>query len=562
MEQGYTVAAMMNRFRNEKPTSREERERKAQQEGNRKMVWETDNRNINESPGGNADPAPRSLSVNPTSQSTFPNSALRSVRQPNDYLSNIDSSLYLDRKLGDTYGLDDHIATEIRLLQQEAENQDRATSARLNLGSYEPTRSLDVGRSASPVFRFTGRDSNDLGLGNRSARSSRNDTVRDSQPNVGLSDSTGDFLRKYNIGSPYTDGERGGMVGASIGDGTLGGTLGMGAGTNTGRRGGGGGGGGGSLRTSGAGGYGTGIGRTLGAAGDISPLRLSRTSLPADSGDNYLRSSVETLGSTGFRGLLVPRLKLDGQKEKEETAPDDDKEDLEKATAKIAELLRSLGESHPPKNSYFPEGVDETIPQITNKVQSQITEFAMLFGDKHLQEDEAEKARKERDELMREEGRKAERERRLMDLDLPETHPLEYLGVWDGAYQQQQQQQRLSGPHTAPYFANAAAKDEKDLLAAKEEERGAAALRLSDDSVGGESIGSPFPHFANKIGDGKEPKNEIGKEGFSVEASDFKASAGWRGGSGSAHDPAHRTARHALGIVIIFSKISFYCYIP
>ena len=46
------------------------------------------------------------------------------------------------------------------------------------------------------------------------------------------------------------------------------------------------------------------------------------------------------------------------------------------------------------KSGYLPEGVDETIPQITNKLNADMMQFKQLFDSKYSAEEELEKERK------------------------------------------------------------------------------------------------------------------------------------------------------------------------
>mmetsp|Transcript_25439 Transcript_25439/g.42649 ORF Transcript_25439/g.42649 Transcript_25439/m.42649 type:complete len:568 (-) Transcript_25439:309-2012(-) len=399
-----SAAAMIRRFREGKPTSREDR-LKARQEGGaaggtaNKMWWQDEN----------LDHEPRSLDVKPASQAPKPHPALRNQREPEDYMAGGHgraggTGFYQDRKLGETIGVDDLIEDEIRLLEREVLENDRKTSARLDLGSYDPTRSVDLNmrksneRAASPHYRFTGATGT-AGAGVRVG------AMAGGGFDPRLSDS-GDLLRKYNIGnySPAPPARAGGGM--------------MGSGSYNNRF---------PPITGGA-------ATSRGGGGGISPLRLSRTRLSADSdaAADLLRSSVETLGSTGFKGLLKSNLKLDGKKDDEEEKDKRNAADLQK---NLEEMLKAIQANHPPRNPYFPDGCEETISQITNKVQSDIIEFQTLFGDKFLQEDDSAKAQKDRDEEMKEAGRNEYRQQQLLALDLPASHPLEFLGVWDGQQQ-------------------------------------------------------------------------------------------------------------------------------
>lgn len=417
---------------------------------------------------------PRALAVGPTGQPSRPSSALRNVREPADYMASPANSLYQNRKLGASLGVDDMIANEIRQLQAQMEEQERATDKRLNLGSFEPTRSLDRSFDGGPTYRFNARDSADS-LPRRSASPSLRRSAQQPRRHDGLSDSTGEFLRKYNVGSFGADAWSSGAY-----------------------------------------------------RGDISPLRLS--------GD-VLRSSVETLGSTGFKGLLVPHLKLDGKKEEKPAVVEEPvKSDAELAemNRQLEELLKSMNANHPPRNEYFPEGVAESILQITNRVQADMMDFKSLFGDKHQREDDEEAALKERDEKMKEEGRKQAREKQLLDFDPPVTHPLEYFGVWDGrsygavdhkldhfpypVHQQQPvavytAQTTAAKPTLLPAGAG-------NLGGTAQQQIDLANLRLSDDS--GVGPDSPFAHYDSTVlsPEGVQGSatgaNSKPKEGFAV----------------------------------------------
>lgn len=138
---------------------------------------------------------------------------------------------------------------------------------------------------------------------------------------------------------------------------------------------------------------------------------------------SFLNQSVETLGSTGFKGLLVPELKLDGKNNQPKNGDEDNMKNL---NVNLDELLKSLNEGKK-QASYLPDGIEETIPQITNKLTTQMMEFQNLFGNKFKEEDELEKEAKIRDNNMKEEGRKEERAKKLLDIDLPIEQPLEYF---------------------------------------------------------------------------------------------------------------------------------------
>eukprot|EP01032_Pedospumella_encystans_P023756 gene23756-26885_t len=100
-----SAAAMIQRFRNAKPTSREDREKQKEASGVNKLWYESGDQDEVE--------RPRALVVGPTGQPLRPSSALRNAREPNDYMAGPSNSLYQNRKLGASVGLDDMISNEI-----------------------------------------------------------------------------------------------------------------------------------------------------------------------------------------------------------------------------------------------------------------------------------------------------------------------------------------------------------------------------------------------------------------------------------------------------------------
>jgi hypothetical protein len=142
-----------------------------------------------------------------------------------------------------------------------------------------------------------------------------------------------------------------------------------------------------------------------------------RDSMRLSGASDYLRSSVETLGSTGFRALLDPSLRLGGRDEKSDNKPSsvlDTKPssssgnqlsqlngNLNDVYSNLDDLMKSLGIhglSHPTGNG---EGVKsgndaesgdgkrsnpgdadylpESISHITNKLQNDMSEFRALY---------------------------------------------------------------------------------------------------------------------------------------------------------------------------------------
>ena len=141
-----------------------------------------------------------------------------------------------------------------------------------------------------------------------------------------------------------------------------------------------------------------------GTRGDpLADLRLS--------GD-YFKSSVDTLGSTGFKALLYPEMKLDG---KDVTRNDDAQKDgfgynvsvpdggtIVDIHASMQEMLKAIAK----------EGVDgagaggnlhavSSISEITTNLNSDMHSILNHLSEKQIQEEAEEKERKARDEKMR-----------------------------------------------------------------------------------------------------------------------------------------------------------------
>ena len=142
---------------------------------------------------------------------------------------------------------------------------------------------------------------------------------------------------------------------------------------------------------------------------DASDVRLS---------ESFMRSSVETLGSSGFRTLLAPELKLDG---KEDGVKKSDAGELDAMKSKLDGLMKSLGEA---------AGVNinneggHNILEVAMRLQADMKVFPVLcyfhfrvlthdnafqthlahFNEKYETEQALEKELKQRDERMKEEG--------------------------------------------------------------------------------------------------------------------------------------------------------------
>lgn len=360
---GLSAAELIQRFKQGKPTSREERQQQRQSVGKSRMWWEED---------GGSDSARKSADL--PGRSTTPLSARGGVRrdveletieeprrpylkppmvQPSRRSVTESQELFrTDTNMGNSMDVDYLIEKEIRNLEKDIQRKERDTMKRLNMGSFTPhqglNRSMENGLTVGTSFP--------------SSNSRYRPTLRD----------------------------QGGLLG--IGEGRPEDLLGR---------------------------------------------------------SDVFRSSGDTLGSTGMLGLLRSELKLDGKKDTKEEKDDDADTDGKdggskpKSSAKPSEdvqidldaLMKSLREFMPEeKPSYLPDGVDETIPQITNRLHCQMMEFMSLYNGAMVREKEREDEQKKRDEQMKEEGRRLERERRLLELDIPPfQHPLDYVNDGDSA---------------------------------------------------------------------------------------------------------------------------------
>ena len=219
-------ADLIKRFRENKPTSREER---IKDNNKIQLIFDNDysnntnskvdSSNVNSS-NDHDDQVPRSLLVGPSILPSKPHDNLRNIRQTNNnnYMINennrsIDSyvdSVFKDRKLGETNNLDDLIEKEILQLKREVEDKDRQITAKLNLSSYD-NKYNNKSKNNNEV-RFTlSNEYNDshLSLSPKSYRMMNNrdkerkkndysniDMLRMSNNEDSLLDST-EFLRKY-----------------------------------------------------------------------------------------------------------------------------------------------------------------------------------------------------------------------------------------------------------------------------------------------------------------------------------------------------------------------------
>lgn len=121
--------------------------------------------------------------------------------------------------------------------------------------------------------------------------------------------------------------------------------------------------------------------------------------------------SLESLGFS-LKGLLFPELQLDGREEspQEESAPSGQVADIQ---TNLEELLKSLAVD---KELRTEDGHLATIPQVFNKLNTDMMTFISRYTEKYAEEEAAAAERKAHDDLMREEGRREERERLLKEM--------------------------------------------------------------------------------------------------------------------------------------------------
>ena len=307
---GSSIADMIKRFREAKPTSRGERE-EMKKNGNLSQLWWE-----REMPDENQD-IPRNLAVGPQAKSMKPQRSseiLQPYNKPDDYITRNNPSDLLRgsirSSLDQSFNLENLIEKEIKSLANEMKTKAKDISNRFSLESYNPdytNRNQQFSSETSPT--------------------------------------------RYRIGNKSTEFQ--------------------------------------------------------------------------DPKISFLNQPIETLGSTGIKGLLVPDLKLDGKSTQQQTT--DDKNSMKDLNVNLDELLDSLNEGKK-QASYLPDGIEETIPQVTIKLHNQMLEFQNMFGNKYKEEDELQKEAKKRDETMKEEGRKEERTKKLLEIDPPsDQHPLEYF---------------------------------------------------------------------------------------------------------------------------------------
>jgi hypothetical protein len=119
--------------------------------------------------------------------------------------------------------------------------------------------------------------------------------------------------------------------------------------------------------------------------------------------NSSLRNSVDTLGSTGYKALLMGNLKLDYASlmddildDKKENNPDNNNGpvgEMKDLTTDLDTLLSSLHQNKD-KNEPEPEvtetndyGVVDTISEVTHRLDSEMSAFKVLYDEKYSQED-------------------------------------------------------------------------------------------------------------------------------------------------------------------------------
>ena len=146
----------------------------------------------------------------------------------------------------------------------------------------------------------------------------------------------------------------------------------------------------------------------------------------------YVNSSYESIGHTGYRGLLDPEMKLDGIANANDKVGGTIPGDVNKINEDLEALLKSLGiESNKNEFDYnFPDLAANiaSISQVSEKLLSDLSGFTTYYEKKHAQEQQEEKERLEKEQQLIEEGRRAEREAREMLCSIP-TDSLDYVGL-------------------------------------------------------------------------------------------------------------------------------------
>lgn len=387
-----TAASLIRRFKEGKPTSREERERLRSQNGQDRMWWESEGRSHSLSTSRQQPTArSRENQRNPEEDNDVEEPRPGRLRPPmvqpsrrlEGQLGESGELFRTSQPLGNSMDVDYLIEKEIRNLEKDIKKKERETMQRLNMGSFAPVQGLD--RSFE----------NGLTVGGG----------RGSSPPV-----------RYRPTSNM-----------------YGGSMDGGFGEDARQR-----------------------------------ARLSK------SGDLF-RASLDTLGSTGILGLLQPDLKLDGRgpskedAEKAEKKKQTDEAYLGDMQANLEELMKNLAGNLPVHGGDGGGGStgNETIPEITNRLECQMMEFMSLYNGAILRDKDAEEERKKRDAEKVEEGRRLERERRLLEFDVPPfQHPLDYMGAPKHPPTQPQEGMRLgdvfAGRHHRSSASAAAQSDDDD----------------------------------------------------------------------------------------------------
>ena len=168
-------------------------------------------------------------------------------------------------------------------------------------------------------------------------------------------------------------------------------------------------------------------------------------------------NSLETLGSTGFKGLMMKGFGLDSKKGNNYNGDDDgaddiyghtstssggkdgNEKDLKMVQTDLEELLKTLHAESAALNKNYGNIADsrgnvaaKSISEITTDLQTEMTGFKSMFDQKYFEIESAEKEREKRDDIMREAGRLEQRSLLTMLDDFALRHPYETLVAGGG----------------------------------------------------------------------------------------------------------------------------------
>lgn len=148
----------------------------------------------------------------------------------------------------------------------------------------------------------------------------------------------------------------------------------------------------------------------------------------------------ETLGSTGVLGLLKNDLRLDGRAIEEDNKVKEEKKASD-LNASLEELLKNLNAN---QGNLLIEESPSSIPEITNKLNTEIMDLLGYYETKEKEEKES----KKKEESLREEGREEERKKQLLSLlDESPTKKVSFLDKWvpDKAANKTAEEVRIDG---------------------------------------------------------------------------------------------------------------------